>query len=767
MSHHVGVAGCWGQFYADGGDVQLEGSQGSPTDAADEIDLTEPTLPLGDAVMHKPSAVLLVDLDTRQVVHVNPVAQQLAPDAVLPLRLDAWSDAAQLRDLGGELLSESTHPLSKVARGQPVDGQAVSAARGSDMGSQRLPMWVVAIPMHGAPGLEHHALVVMLPVGRRGAALEMRDRQAERDAPPGAQVTADSDLRSRAVLATGLSFTVADAREPELPLVWVNPAFTVATGYQLDDVVGRNCRFLQGPDTDPDVVDEIRDALRAGDGITTTLLNYRRDGSAFWNQLNISPIFGPDGELTHFVGIQADVTNKVEADLARDRALAAERKARAVAETAERRLRLMADASTQLSDALHLDEARRRLVKLLVPRMADFIVLLAADGHGRLDAVAVHHDDARHQTTLDRLAADLGAALRTGSATEVLLGPTGSRLLRDLDAPAARETRLSYLADGPYVDAASAFPTRSAVFVPLAGRQNSDEVLVLGRGPDREQLDEHDLEDAIDLGRRAGLLLENIRLFETQRSISEILQRSLLPDLPILPGIRSAARYHAGSRGAEVGGDFYELTPLDDGVVAMAVGDVVGHDMLAAAAMGHLQGLVRACVHDPGATPASVLSRVDFLMSGLREHTVASMVQAFLTPKDAGWEVTWSSGGHPPLVARLPDGRVELLHGAGGESGDNDPVLGLAPHVVRREHTVWLPHGSVLVGFTDGLIERRGESIDLGIRRLAHQVEVGPAAPIGLVEHLVDTLARDSDHEDDIALVAVALDPQPPRPRFS
>lgn len=190
----------------------------------------------GDA----PAAVLLVHLPSRAVVHVNPVARQLAPDAVLPMTVDAWSDAAQLRDLDGAELSETEHPLSKVARSEPVVGQAVSAAAGSDLGGQREPLWVVALPMAGAPLLDDHALVVFLP---------LRDTRAARAAMDAA--TEQAALRDRAVLATGLSFTVADARTDDFPLVWVNPAFTATTGYAFEEAVGRNCRFLQGPGTDP------------------------------------------------------------------------------------------------------------------------------------------------------------------------------------------------------------------------------------------------------------------------------------------------------------------------------------------------------------------------------------------------------------------------------------------------------------------------------------------------------------------------------------
>src|SRR4029450_6023093 len=98
------------------------------------------------------------------------------------------------------------------------------------------------------------------------------------------------------------------------PLIHVNPAFERMTGYSAEEAVGRSCRFLQGPATDPGAVAELRGALRAGRGCTVTLLNYRKDGSTFWNEVTVSPVRGKRGELTHFVGVQTDVTARVVAE---------------------------------------------------------------------------------------------------------------------------------------------------------------------------------------------------------------------------------------------------------------------------------------------------------------------------------------------------------------------------------------------------------------------------------------------------------------------
>src|SRR3954449_10173460 len=200
-----------------------------------------------------PAAVLLVELDSRRVVQANPLATQLAPGVGLPASIDDWSDAAGLRDLTGDELSVTDHPLSLSARGEPVSGQAVTARRASDATEIREPLFVVGLPLTGAPDLDGYSLVVMLP---------LRDREAVDAAT--ATAASESQLRDRAVLATGISFTLADAKAEDLPLVWVNPAFEATTGYSAEEAVGRNCRFLQGPATDRQTVAKLRAALDTG-----------------------------------------------------------------------------------------------------------------------------------------------------------------------------------------------------------------------------------------------------------------------------------------------------------------------------------------------------------------------------------------------------------------------------------------------------------------------------------------------------------------------
>lgn len=118
-------------------------------------------------------------------------------------------------------------------------------------------------------------------------------------------------LFRQALEQTRMAITIVDPHQADTPIVYANRAFTELTGFELEDSLGRNCRFLQGPDTDPSAVDQIRDAMKAQEVRVVEMLNYRKDGSTFWNSLHIGPIYDDAGKLTHYYGSQWDVTDLV------------------------------------------------------------------------------------------------------------------------------------------------------------------------------------------------------------------------------------------------------------------------------------------------------------------------------------------------------------------------------------------------------------------------------------------------------------------------
>src|SRR5271157_3470755 len=124
---------------------------------------------------------------------------------------------------------------------------------------------------------------------------------------------AQLELKDRALAASAEGITIADARLPDNPLIYANAGFERLTGYSVAEVLGRNCRFLQGPGTDPATLDTLRTAIREKRAVTVQLLNYRKDGTVFWNRLSITPVEDASGAVTHFIGVQSDVTAEKQA----------------------------------------------------------------------------------------------------------------------------------------------------------------------------------------------------------------------------------------------------------------------------------------------------------------------------------------------------------------------------------------------------------------------------------------------------------------------
>ena len=585
-----------------------------------------------------PAAVLLADVDTGRVMHANPVARQLAPDLPLPVSSTAWVRTAGLVAPGGAEYAHGTSPLERAAAGEPVFGQPVSLHDGR---GGRRPLWVTGFPL---PQQDRRtALVVMFDV--------------ETSLP-------EAQIRDRAVVAAGLAFTISDPQQPDNPLVYVNPAFERTTGYTAQEVVGLNCRFLQGPGTDPDAVQRIRDAIAAQEHAVVTLLNHRKDGTAFWNELSLSPVHDGQGQLTHFVGIQADVTARVLVEQERTRHLESERAARAESERAQLRLALLAEATSMLAATLDVDESLTRLTQLVVPLMADWcLVELATPGgeDGERRRVASAHVDPSKLDILHR-AERLQPARRTdaspvsrviASGEPLLLREIPDDLLKRLDPTDELSSAYRQLGLG------------SAIVVPLRARRQILGALSLVRSEGARPYDDDDLTTAADLARRAALTVDNARLYEREHAAAEALQRSLLPTLPDVPGLDSAARYLPGSSAAQVGGDWYDLFALPDGTIGLAVGDVMGHDLTAAAAMGQLRSVLRSYAWQ-GSPPSVVLDHLDQLVQGLEMAQLATAIYARLVLPTDGvtGSLRFANAGHLPPVLRGPDGRTRLLTGA-------------------------------------------------------------------------------------------------------
>jgi PAS domain S-box-containing protein len=233
---------------------------------------------------------------------------------------------------------------------------------------------------------------------------------------------------------------------------------------------------------------------------------------------------------------------------------------------------------------------------------------------------------------------------------------------------------------------------------------------------------------------------------EREHRIAETLQRSLLPELlPEIPGVTLAARYVPATREAEVGGDWYDVVPLPDGRLGVAIGDVAGHGLRAASTMGQLRMALRAYAIE-SESPGEVIARMQQLVRALGVPDMATVVYLVFDP-DSGL-VVFSNAGHPPPLLITQAGEASFL-----EEG-LAPPLGTMPHAEHLEATSRLVPGSTLLLFTDGLIERRGASLREGLERLRKATAGGASDLEELCDRLLASLVEE-DVEDDIALLAL------------
>ena len=678
-------------------------------------------------VLHdSPAAMLLVDLIRNEVTYANRQAILMAPDLGLPMKINDWAQAAGLCDTDGVPLSDTSSPLSRIAAGQPVAGESVTAARDSGIVRAREPLWVTGFPLTNAPGLSDRGLVVFFRLA---------------DASAGNRAVEDvlSGLRDRAVLATDVSFTISDPAQPDNPLVWVNPAFTRITGYTFDEAAGHNCRFLQGPATDRDTVRAMREALDTEQSITVTLLNYRKDGTAFWNEVSMSPVFDGTGTLTNFVGVQADVTARVQAEAEREAAYQA-------AERAQGRLVVLAGVSAALSTTLDVGEALHRMAAELVPAFADWCAVDMPEPKGVRRVAVAHKDPAR----VGALRAVPPTAGVRGTVVSTVLAAGQPQLFSEID-----DARLTELAGPPErVALLREVGVTSGLVVPLRARSRVLGALSLGMTDGARRYDEEDLQMAADIGRRAGLAVDNAQLFAREHEVAVALQRSMLPRVPPVPGLEVSAHYFAGSERADVGGDWYDVLPLPDGSVGVAVGDVMGHDLIAAAAMGQLRSVLRSYAWE-GHRPSEVLERLDRLVQGLGMAQLATCVYGRLLPVEGGALLRYANAGHLPPVVQSRTGEVEVLDGGksvliGAPGGSSEGG--------RPDGSAFIPRGATLILYTDGLVEDRETDIDAGVARLCALVAGhDPALGVStLCDRLLDELLT-GPRTDDAAVVAVRI----------
>ena len=463
-----------------------------------------------------------------------------------------------------------------------------------------------------------------------------------------------------------------------------------------------------------------------------------------WYEVRAWP--SPDGLSVYFL----DVT---------DRLAAQERSRRSAA-----RLALVAEATSVMSGALiggqGEETALQRVAEAAVPVLGDWVILSLVDEDGRMRDVGSWHRDPEARPLVARYA-ELRLAAIGPDAPIVRSLASGQLLAVDDVGEAIGRT----LPPGEVSDVFRALAPRSAITLPLAARGRTVGALSVYRSTDRPPADADDVATAREVAGRVALALDNARLYEQQRRLAEGLQRSLLTAPPEPDHAEIVVRYRPAMEVAQVGGDWYDAFLQPPGATMVVIGDVVGHDTEAAAAMGQLRGMLRGIAYRAGLGPAAVLTDLDAAIEGLGMGTMATAaiarVEATAEERAAGIaRLRWSNAGHPPPLLLHPDGSVEELSGAGSEL-----MLGVDPTTPRTDSVVSVRRGATLLLYTDGLVEGRDLPLDDGIARLREALAELADRPLAeLCDEVIDRL-RPEGLQDDVALVAVRLHPEDrPRP---
>ncbi|MDL5199860.1 SpoIIE family protein phosphatase [Streptomyces sp. ALI-76-A] len=550
------------------------------------------------------------------------------------------------------------------------------------------------------------------------------------------QLERDVALSTRMVAQSPIGLAVLDT---DLRYVSVNPALERINGTPAEEHVGRTIHEVL-PHLDADTVAAAaREVLESGRPVVDRQVVGRTPADPDEEHAWTVSLYRLEDALDNVLGVACSVVD-----------VTAQHRAAVEAEGARRRLALVADATTRIGTTLDLERTARELADVAVPELADVaaVDLLEAVVQGRpstlgpaepavIRALAVAADHAPDALAAadppgqvaryapDRLVTE---CVRTGRP--VLVAEVGAaELPRIARSPEAAE----WLARAG---------VHSYLAVPLIARGEVLGALDLKRSRNPLPFGEDDLVLARELASRAAVQIDNARWYQNARDTALTLQRSLLPSHPpVTGGLEVASRYQPAGATAEVGGDWFDVIPLDGGTTALVVGDVMGSGINAAATMGRLRTATNTLAA-LDLDPARLLEHLDRITEGL-DHSIATCVYAVHDPRLRQCRI--ANAGHLPPV-RLRTGRPpELLDLPTGAP------LGVGG-VAFSTTTVDLEPGDRLVLYTDGLVETRQHPLDERLNALLALLD-GPDRPLEEVCDLLLRTLHQPDNSDDVALL--------------
>jgi PAS domain S-box-containing protein len=450
------------------------------------------------------------------------------------------------------------------------------------------------------------------------------------------------------------------------------------------------------------------------------------------------------GEIADQAGIVLDIARLFHAA---EHEIAARRRSEEVQ-------RFLGETSALLSWSLDYPEGYRRLAKLCVPFVADLCLIDVADDTGIRRRAAVHADP-RQAELVELLETEfVPDPFGSHPAASVVRGGR-SELSTEMSDDFLRATTRSE----KHYELVKALDFTSYMCVPLTARGRTLGALTLVSAGSGRRFGPQDLALAEELGRRAGLALDNARLFAERDHVARALQSSLLPPtLPAIPRVRLAGRYRAAGEGNEVGGDFYDVFQVGRNAWSLVLGDVSGKGPEAAAIAGLSRHTLRGLSMKQRTPRRLMASLHETLVNGEGQGEFCTVCCGLLQPHlqpERGARFTIACAGHPPPVIRRADGSIELMTCSG-------PLLGVPlRNVSFRQQVVDLLPGDIVVMYTDGVTEahHRGQQL-FGEDRLMQIVASAAPDVDVLADEIVDAVIAygPSEPRDDIAVIVVQIE---------
>jgi PAS domain S-box-containing protein len=448
----------------------------------------------------------------------------------------------------------------------------------------------------------------------------------------------------------------------------------------------------------------------------------RATGRQHWLLHKATPVFAPDGTLALVVNVIEDITDQKRAELAQ---------------------RMLSEAGRALSSSLDYEQTLQRLARLAVPQLADWCGVSIRGSGDLLRQVAVAHVDPDRVAIAREWGGRWPTRLDAPNATAEVVRTGRPRLVREItdDLLAASEASPEQIALVRQLE------MRSIITVPLAvpGRPPFG-ALTLVMAESGRHFDAEDLAVAEELGRRAGAAVENARLYTERSRLAATLQHSLVPPrLPAVPGFHLATLYRPAGEESEVGGDFYDVFPVDRSWMVV-VGDVTGHGAEAAA----LTSLSRYTLRTAGrllGDPVAAVRELNLALLERDELSLVSLCCVVLRPDENSAEVMLA--GHPPAY-HVSGARASAV-------GAHAQLLGFDDNGRWSTEAVVLAPGDTLVLYTDGVIDTFGASERFGERRLERALRsaAGAEDAVARVDAALSAFAGEDAQRDDTALLAL------------